>query len=208
MSIDTVRQWAPMFQDCADHVYDLPGDLVKVHQALGRLDEQITSTASDQPDPTAVTRDVIAITKAAALAGKAAWPDVAAIRQTTEAGADHELRRQVLERARQEMAGELSDLIVNGAERILVDCLRPAFDRLVTAFTAAAKVIPEAPTTDTLMRASDTVRTAWLSLDDNVSTCTRIRDTAEKLNRLTPVQHDVFGEFAMMTNLLEVWPEC
>ena len=38
MTIDTLRQWATMFSDCAENVYDLPPDLLKTHKALTRLD--------------------------------------------------------------------------------------------------------------------------------------------------------------------------
>ncbi|HXH79113.1 hypothetical protein [Nocardioides sp.] len=203
---DTLRQWAPMFNDCAENVHDLPADVLKAHKAVIRLDEKLAAIAADRPDPNAATREVVAATKAAALAGKA-WPEVSAIRVAADAVADYDARRQTIERAREEMAGEVHDLIITGVDVIFSEYLRPVHDRLAATFTAAAKVIPEAPTTDMLMRADDKVRTAWLSLDDSVSAYTRIRNTAERLNRLNPVQNDTSGEFAMMRNTVDVWPD-
>ena len=167
---------------------------------------EVRQTSQTRPDPTATTRDVVAATISAARSGKP-WPGVAAITAAATAVAEHDLRRQILDRARQELGGTLGDLIVTSAEEILTAYLRPVHDRLAATFVAAGKLIPEAPSTDALMRASDKVRKAWLDLDDSAATCARVRDTAERLNRFTPAQHDVHGEYAMVRNLLDVWPE-
>lgn len=206
MTTDTLRQWAPMFDDCAANVFDLPPELLKAHAALARLDEEIASATRNRPDPGAVTAEVVAATKAAAYSGKA-WPKVTPIREATTAAADHDLRRQTLDRARQELAGAVYDLIVTDAETLIVDYLRPVHTRLVAKFAEAAQLIPEAPTTDVLMRAGDETRTAWLDLDDAVSAYGRIRATAERLGRLEAVEHDVQGEFAMVRNMREIWPD-
>lgn len=206
MTLDTLRQWAPMFDDCAANVYDLPPELLKARAALTRLDAEIAAAVQTRPDVAAVTAGVVDAVKAAAHAGKA-WPKVAPIREATTAAADHDLRRQILDRARQELAAEVNELIISDAEALIVDYLRPAHTRLVKTFAQAAQLIPEAPTTDVLMRADDKTRKAWLDLDDAVTAYGRVRAMAERLGRIEGVEHDMQGEFAMVRNMREIWPD-
>lgn len=207
MSIDPQRQWKTMFNDARDNLHDLPDVLLKAHRALERLDAEMASANAKRPDPVAVERKLVADLRVAAHQAKPAWPDVATVRETRTATDDHDLRTQVLDRARTETAGDLLSLIHDSAAVIVTDYLRPVHDRLVAAFEAAAAILPEAPTTDVLMRAPDEVRKTWLGLDDDVSRYSRVVATAARLNRLTPVQHDTSGEFASLTNLVDIWPD-
>lgn len=204
--IDPLRQWQPMFDDARDNLHDLPDVLLKAHQAVERLGAEVAASRTDRPDLAAVERRVTDGYLTAARNGKG-WPDVSVIRETKTATADHDLRTQVLDRAQTEVSADLLGHIHDHAEQIVTDYLRPVHDRLVTAFEAAAAVLPEAPTTDVLMRAPDKVRKTWLSLDDTVSQHARLTSTAARLNRLTPVQHDTSGEFANLTNLVDIWPD-
>jgi len=205
--IDPLRQWQPMFDDARDNLHDLPAELLATHRAVERLTAEMASANRQRPDAAAVERQCVSDFRAAAHHTKPAWPDVVTIRETKTATDDHDLRTQVLERAHSETAAELLGFIHDSAAVIVTDYLRPAFDRLVTAFEAAASVLPEAPTTDVLMRAPDKVRKTWLALDDDVSKHARITATAVRLNRLSPPVHDVEGEFASLTNVRAIWPD-
>lgn len=205
--IDPLRQWQPMFDDAHGNLHDLPAGLLATHRAVERLTAEMASANRQRPDAAGVERQCVSDFRAAANHTKPAWPDVATIRRTKTATDDHDLRSQVLERAHSETAAELLGLIHDHADAIITDYLRPVFDRLVAAFTVAASVLPESPSVDALMRAPDKVRKAWLGLDDDVSRHARITSTALRLNRLSPVVHDVEGEFASLTNVRDIWPD-
>ncbi len=206
MTTIPLLKWQPMFDDRAAKLHDLPAELLAAHRAVERLTAELAPTDADRPDVAAVERRCVDDFRAAALASNA-WPDVTRIREARTAADDHDLRRQVLDRAQARAAGDVLDLIHDHADTIVTDYLRPVHDRLVTAFEAAAKVIPEAPTTDALMRAPDKVRKAWLSLDDTTAQHARLVSTAARLGRLNPVEHDTSSEFASLRNLKDIWPE-
>jgi hypothetical protein len=195
-----------MFDDARDNLHDLPAELLSAHQAVERLGAEVVASRTARPDLAAVERKVTDGYLTAARNGKA-WPDVATIREARTAVGDHDLRSQVLDRAQTEASAELLGLIHDHADAIITNCLRPAFDRLVAAFTVAASVLPESPSVDALMRASDKVRKTWLSLDDDVHKHARITSTAVRLTRLNPPVHDVEGEFASLLNVRDIWPD-
>lgn len=204
--IDTLRQWAPMFEDQAQNRYDLPPEVLKLKAAVHRLDQEVAKHNAARPDAALARSEALAAVKAAART-KAALPHTSAVDDAERATTEHHTRATILQQARADLAGDLGSMLADSAEQIITDYLRPVFDRLAAQFAKAASLLPEPANTDALMRASDDVRTAWLDLDTAATTYQRIRDTADRLNRPTPVQRDTHGEFAMMRNVREVWAD-
>ena len=149
---DVTRTYAPMFADHAAGLYDLPEDVLVHHAGLTRLDAELAGHAAARPETDSARRQVIAQTKTAALGKGKSWPSVAPIREAETATTDHDRHHEVFTQARREMAGELSDLIADNADRIIADYLRPVHDRIVAAIAQAAPLIPEPSNTDALMR--------------------------------------------------------
>lgn len=202
-----IRPYATMLADNEAGVHDLPPEIVASHKALKRLDAELQAHSQTAPDPIAAETQTVAAIRKAASTGKP-LPAVAVVRETREAHADHEQARRLLAQAREATAADLSGLIQSQAEAIVIDYLRPVHDQLVRDLEAAAAVLPAAPTVDALMRADDTMRAAWLSLDSVVAKRARLVDTAGRLTRLVPVEHDHAGEFSYLRNgLRSIWPE-
>lgn len=202
---DPIRPWQTLFEAHDQNVFELPGDVLKLRAAVGRLDDELATVRASRPDPAAAERQAVDAAKAAAASRKAFA--ATGLREVREATADHDSLVHVLDRARAELAGELAALIVDSAPQIVTEHLRPVHDRLAAQFEQAAAVLPDPATVDAMMRASDQARQAWLDLDAAVIAYHRVRDAAARLNRQAPVVNDTHGEFALMRNVRDVWPD-
>ncbi|MEJ7742413.1 MAG: hypothetical protein WKF73_07640 [Nocardioidaceae bacterium] len=149
---------------------------------------------------------VAASSRPAALSGDA-WPDVAPLRVARDALDDHHAATEVLERARTLQAGAFQEVLIGAVDDIITNCLRPKFEAEVAALHAVASLLPDQATTSRLLRAPDEVRRAWIRLEDIEARCARLRDTAARLARLTPIVHDHDGEFEVARNVRDIWPQ-
>lgn len=202
---DPIRPWQALFEAHDQNVFELPGDVLKLRAAVGRLDDELATVRASRPDPAAAERQAVDAAKAAAASRKAFA--ATRLREVRESTADLDSLVHVLGRARAELAGELAGLIVDSAPAIITERLRPVHDRLAAQFEQAAAVLPDPASVDALMRASEQARQTWLGLDAAAAAFHRVRDAAARLNRQTPVVSDAHGEFAMLRNVRGVWPD-
>lgn len=204
----TMRRWAQMFADHDANIFDLPADLTALRAALEKVGAEAAAHATRRPDPRTTTAEVIERVKATAAGKSKTWPDVAGIREATDALTDHDNRAHVLSTARQQLTGQLADLIAERTVEIVTDYLRPVHARHYATVVKAADLIPDPTNTDALLRLGEEARTAWLDLDAAVTALGRIRDAVGRLQQTAPIEHDNRGEFALIrTGVRSAWPE-
>jgi hypothetical protein len=194
-----------MFSDHAAGLYDLPTELIEARAGLLRLDEAAAAAQAETRDIAAEQRRLIDATHSAAVAGKT-WPDVSSIEKTRAAEVARSDRVQILQTAREELAGALNATIAMQASTVISDYLRPKHDEAVKRFRDLADLVPHDASADQLVGAPEKTRKAWLNLDDAVLDYARVSSAASRLIRLAPPQHDERDEFASMRNLTEIWP--
>lgn len=204
--IDPLRPWQTLFDAATAGTYTLPATLVEQRAAIDRLDAELTTLRDTRPDPATGERDAIDGTKLAAT-NSTPLPSASTLRQARQAAADADDQLGVLGRARDELAQELAAQIVDLGPQVIAEHLRPVHDGIVTQFTNASAVLPAQPTSDALLQASASIRQTWADLEAAASNYHKVRDAAGKLNRPARLAEDITAEFALMSNLREVWPD-
>lgn len=73
---------------------------------------------------------------AIAAAGTGDWPDLAGLLEAQQATTVHAARTEILTQARTEVAGNLASTITDLSEVIVIEHLRPTFDKAVQGLVA------------------------------------------------------------------------
>jgi hypothetical protein len=126
-----------------------------------------------------------------------------------EAEADQrawELRRQMLDDLLEQTETHLVSVTLGGADRIIVDHLRPALEQVVDQARAATAACP-ADNAQALLLAGEMARKAWVELETLTARYGAIRTARDALVRVAgPPQKDFNGQFAEMRNLADLVP--
>jgi hypothetical protein len=197
------RRLGALFDGHRARAYALPADLDAARRAVLRLGEEVQKI--EHPNVGDAERRHIDGLVAAAAAGEE-LPDVAAVvavdQAAAAAGRQVRLLGQAIEAADAHLGGVVEDL----AEHILTECLHPAAVDVMAQVSKAAKVLPDDPSPETLLRASDAARAAWFSLGDLGARYGLIRNAAGALHRAnaSQSQHDTDGRYAEIRNYDEV----
>lgn len=158
-----VRPLGPLFTGADSGIHTLPADVLDLRRALTHL---LDTPPLDVPDEGDLTRNLVADTVAAAHRGDDP-PDVSALVDAGRVRAVADARRRVLDEAAAHLAGDLRDSVIDGAETIIIDHLRPAFTDLVAGLRSlVATFSPYGTSPGALLRAPDKARRAFLSLSD------------------------------------------
>ncbi len=193
-----LRPLGALFTGCDAGIHPLPADVVDLRRALAHLADTPTPEVVDER---ALHASLVAAAVAAAHCGDGP-PDVTPLVNAGSARALADARRRVLDEATSAVAGELRDAIVDGAEAILGDYLRPAFNELVAELKAAcAAFTPYGDAAPALLRAPDKARKAFAGLGDLSARWSALRKSRAALaNAGYTAQADEFGLFALVRN--------
>lgn len=209
------HRWSDMFADHERGLYTLPDHVVKHWDAFRRIEARVAELVTAVPDPNRVEQELVDtfVDKAGkgGKDGKASWPTGRGVVEEQAALASRNMEIRAAERAYQIVAGDLNEAIRANADAIVTEHLRAAFEPLLTVFARAAEVLPDgglAAVMDELASSDDdAVRSAWRDLDRAASVYRRLSAAADRLNRLSPPQHDVQHEYAVMKNVKQVYPQ-
>lgn len=193
-----LRPLGALFAGADAGIHSLPADVGDLRRALLHLADTPTP---EVPDERALHASLVAAAVAAAHRGDDP-PDVTPLIDSGRARALADARRRVLDEATSAVAGELRDTIVDGAEAILGDHLRPAFDELVAELKAAcAAFTPFGASASELLRAPDKARKAFAGLGDLSARWAALRNSRAALaNAGYTARADEFGLFALVRN--------
>jgi len=193
-----LRPLGALFSNTDAGIHSLPADVVELRRALAHL---IDTPTPEVVDERALHASLVAAAVAAAHAGDNP-PDVTPLIDAGRARALADARRRVLDEATSAVAGELRDTIVDGAEAILGDHLRPAFDELVAELKAAhATFLPYGDAAPALLRAPDKARKAFAGLGELSARWAALRNSRAALAFAGyTAQADEFGLFALVRN--------
>lgn len=193
-----LRPLGALFASCDADAHTLPPDVVDLRRALSHLTDTPTP---EVPDERALHASLVAATVAAAHCGDEP-PDVAPLLDAGRVRALADAHRRVLDEATADVAGELRDAIVDGAEAILVDHLRPVHEELIAELRAACDAFsPYGDAAPALLRAPDKARKAFAGLGDLSVRWAALRNSRAALaNAGYTARADEFGLFALVRN--------
>lgn len=172
----------------------LPADVLTARATVHRLtaaQERLTPPAAAH-----VPRD--AAVRAALQAEDPASIDVSEILDHDRHVAEHTHRRQTLSRALETADRELAGALEDHTARIITHHVRPAGQKLWTLIAKAVAALDgiELVCVDTMLRAPDKARRAYLQLDALAGQYARLREAWSPLPEPQPVQHDTHGDHA------------
>lgn len=195
---------APLFDAAGAGHFTLPAHLTKMRAGLTALQETVEPALRTEADEHA---DLVAATTAAAVAGHP-LPDVAAIetaRLEERLAAD---RFDVRIKAAQGLTWQITNAVLEAADEIITDHLRPVFDHIVTDLRAAVDVTAKyADDPVRALNAPAKERKAFADIPNLVGEYSTIAAARRVLTDCgARPARDVDGEFAAVRNIDQLWP--
>ncbi len=203
--MSTIRDTtAPLFAAAEAGHFTLPAHLTKMRAGLTALHETVEPALRTEADEHA---DLVAATTAAAVAGQP-LPDVAAIetaRLEERLAAD---RFDVRIKAAQGLTWQLTNAVLEAADDIIVEHLRPVFDRVVADLrTAVAVTAKYADDPVRALNAPVKERKAFADVPVLVGEYGAIAAARRVLADCgARPARDLDGEFGAVKNIDELWP--
>ena len=186
-----LRRAGALIEGADAHLYTLPADILTARDGIVRLAAEL-----DQPAPldaTAVENRYVTALVDAALAATD-LPDASGVLDADRELAAYGRRAALLQRAIEQADAAFDSLIAGLSDTVIHDHLGPAVAEVMLGIVAAAQALPEDISAETILRASDKARKAWLSLDDLAARYDAIRRGATPLRLRTPAEWDHRGE--------------
>lgn len=194
----------------SEAAYTLPSDVLRARQAAHAIEGWLAAT---RDDPQAQNRERAAAVRSileAAIAGKEPGPVEKALRTAADQAAFRAERAGLLADALELADLRLVSTIVDHADEILAEHLRPALETALAEVRGVLEVSDEIPWTDAraLARASDAVRLAYETVRAAVDRLTALRAAQGLLQRLTgEPAAEAFRVFGSIKNLHDLWPQ-
>ncbi|MFD1366931.1 hypothetical protein [Actinoplanes sichuanensis] len=195
------RRHARLFDGADTGLYTLPAELLAARDGLVRLSAELAvAPPSDRGADQA--RYVTALMDAAT-AGEP-LPTLDELTAADRRNRQYDRRSELLVEAIDRADSALELLVNDLGDRIIRDHLAPVVDDIMKGVTAAAGALPDDTSADTILRASDKARKAWLGLDDLAARYEAVRAAAVSVRRNTPAEWDHRGDFSELHNFHEL----
>ena len=172
----------------------LPEEVQTARAVVARL--TAARTGLTPPDPPQSVLD--AAVRATLTADDPATVDLAPVLDHERTVRAFEVRAAVLNRALDLADDDLRGALADNTERIVVQHVRPAGEQLWVEIVKCVKALAGIDTinTDSMLRAGDRARRAYLDMDTLAARYDRLRGAWSPLPNGQPVQHDVHGDHA------------
>jgi hypothetical protein len=207
---DTTATLARSLFPTSEAAFSLPDDVVRARRTVATIEVLLAASRDDPQSPSQVRAKAVQSIVDAADAGQAPVAAEKAVLAAEDAAVLRQTRAGLLADALEQADSRLVAAIVNRADEVLAQHLRPPLETALDEVREVLAAADTVPWTDprALARASDPIRVAYEVVRAAADRIATLRTAQFQLQRLTgEPAAEAFGVFGTIRNVHDLWPQ-